>query len=96
MIQITDSNGKIWAAGVSGGLWSITNIDFRNSEWSKVSDFWDNLVISSMAYDPNDTNIMYVGTGERRGKGSNGKKLVQGVWKNLHGGGNTWSHLIIY
>ena len=83
-----DSNGKVWAAGVSGGIWSITNIEDPTSEWSKVSDFWDNLVITCIASDPTDANIIYVGTGERRGQGLRG----QGVWKTSDGGAN-WSQL---
>ena len=83
-----DSNGKVWAAGVSGGIWSITNIEDSTSEWSKVSDFWDNLVITCIASDPTDANIIYVGTGERRGQGLRG----QGVWKTSDGGTN-WSQL---
>ena len=83
-----DSNGKVWAAGVSGGIWSITNIEDPSSEWSKVSDFWDNLVITCIASDPTDANIIYVGTGERRGQGLRG----QGVWKTSDGGAN-WSQL---
>ena len=83
-----DSNGKVWAAGVSGGIWSITNIEDPTSEWSKVSDFWDNLVITCIASDPTDANIIYVGTGERRGQGLRG----QGVWKTSDGGTN-WSQL---
>ena len=83
-----DSNGKVWAAGVSGGIWSITDIENPTSEWSKVSDFWDNLVITCVASDPTDANIIYVGTGERRGQGLRG----QGVWKTSDGGAN-WSQL---
>ena len=83
-----DSNAKVWAAGVSGGLWSITNIESSTSEWSKVSDFWDNLAITCVASDPTDANIIYVGTGERRGHGLKG----QGIWKTSDGGA-TWSQL---
>ena len=83
-----DSNAKVWAAGVSGGLWSITNIESSTSQWSKVSDFWDNLAITCVASDPTDANIIYVGTGERRGHGLKG----QGIWKTSDGG-STWSQL---
>ena len=51
------SNNKVWAAGVSGGLWSITNIESDSEEWTKVSDFWDSLVITCIASDPTDSNI---------------------------------------
>ena len=78
------SNNKVWTAGVSGGLWSATNIQNASSEWTKVSDFWDTLNITCVASDPTDANIIYVGTGERRGQGLRG----QGVWKTSDGGAN--------
>ncbi len=83
-----NSNKKVWAAGVSGGLWSITNIESSGSEWTKVSDFWDSLNITCVASDPTDSNIIYVGTGEKRGSGLKGF----GIWKTSDGGAN-WTQL---
>ena len=83
------TNNKVWAAGVSGGLWSITNIENATSEWTKVSDFWDNLVITCVASDPRDPLVIYVGTGERRGSGLKG----HGIWKS-EDGGNSFSQLV--
>lgn len=54
---------KIWAGGVTGGLWykqSITD----ELPWVPVDDFWPGLSISCMTFDPNDTETFYVGTGE--------------------------------
>ncbi len=82
------SNQKVWAAGVSGGLWSTTNIVSSNASWTKVSDTWDNLEMSAVASDPNDPNTIYVGTGEVRG--SSGIGL--GIWKTSDGG-SSWTHL---
>jgi len=82
------SNNKVWAAGVSGGLWSITNIQNASSEWTKVSDFWDTLNITCVASDPTNNNIIYLGTGEKRGSGLKGF----GIWKTTDGG-STWSQL---
>jgi len=33
-------------------------------EWSPVNDFWPNLAVSCMTYDPQETETMYIGTGE--------------------------------
>ena len=71
-----NSNTKVWAAGVSGGLWTITNISNASSEWTKVSDFWDTLNITCVATDPTDANVIYLGTGEKRGHGLKGF----GIW----------------
>jgi hypothetical protein len=57
------SGNKVWSGGVTGGLWykeDITNAD----SWLPVDDFWPNLAISCMTYDPNDPQTYFVGTGE--------------------------------
>ncbi|MBE0573110.1 MAG: hypothetical protein IH618_16320, partial [Ignavibacteriaceae bacterium] len=79
---------KFWAGGVSGGLWYTDNIENPSIAWHKVDDFWDNLAISCIAYDPGFKQIFYVGTGERwadiPGKG---------IWKSTDGGA-TWNQLM--
>ncbi len=55
---------KIWSGGVTGGLWYKENITNDNDPWIPVDDFWPNLAISCMTYDPNDPQTFYVGTGE--------------------------------
>lgn len=89
---------KVWAGGVTGGLWYNTDVTNANSSWIKVNDFWDNLAIGDIAYDPSNTQIMYVGTGERGssststsntgGSGGGGG----GIWKTTNGG-TTWARL---
>ena len=82
------NNGRVWAAGVSGGLWYNDNIDSQTNAWTKISDFWDNLEITTVASDPNDANIIYVGSGEKIGSAGIGL----GMWKTTDGGA-TWSQL---
>ena len=82
------NNGRVWAAGVSGGLWYNDNIDSQTNSWTKISDFWDNLEISAVASDPNDANTIYVGSGEKVGSAGIGL----GMWKTTDGG-TTWSQL---
>ena len=81
---------KVWAGGVSGGLWYNDDITDANSSWTKVNDFWDNLAITTIAYDPSNTQVFYVGTGE----GYNNSDAVRGggIWKTTDGGAN-WSLL---
>ncbi len=60
-----DTNGnKVWAGSVTGGLWYNNDITDNNSAWLPVNDFWQSLSVGSMAYDPNNTQIFYIGTGE--------------------------------
>jgi hypothetical protein len=76
----------VFAGGVSGGLWKNTAISNSGSTWTRVN-ISDNLNVSCLAYDPNNTNIFYVGTGESWTGGDAGG---DGVWKSINGGA-TWS-----
>ena len=81
---------KLWAGGVSGGLWSLDDYTNPLINWHKVDDFWDNLAVSSIAYDPSNPNIFYVGTGENNGNYLSG--VGGGIWKTIDGG-NSWNRL---
>ena len=87
-----ENNTKVWAGGVTGGLWYIDNITSNSAQWQAVDDFWPNLAVSCIAYDPNDTETMYVGTGEAQTarviyRKSSG--LGAGIYKTTDGG-ETW------
>ena len=82
---------KVWAGGVTGGLWYNTQISNASNPWVPVNDFWKTLSISAIAHDPTNTQTFYVGTGEGFGSGSGG--MGDGLYKSTDGG-LTWSHLI--
>ena len=47
MFDPNDTNEvKVWAAGVSGGLWYNSNIEAIKSPWQPVDDLWENLLVS--------------------------------------------------
>jgi len=81
---------KLWAGAATGGLWVNNNITDTNSEWIPVGDVWETLSISSICFDPNDSQIMYVGTGEYETaivdmyRESSGRGY--GIWKSTDGG----------
>ena len=82
------TNERVFAGGVSGGLWVNGNITDVNSAWSLV-DIPENLAVSCITYDPNNTNTFYLGTGESYTSGAaNGN----GVWKSSDAG-LTWEHV---
>ena len=86
MFDPNDVNGKrVFAGGVSGGLWLNTDITDANSAWSEVG-IPANLAISVITHDPNNTMTFYVGTGESY---TNGDANGNGVWKSTNGG-QTW------
>ena len=79
----------VFAGGVSGGLWKNTAISNAGSKWDRVN-IADNLNVSSLAFDPNNTNIFYVGTGECYTAGDAGGN---GVWKSINAGA-TWTRVL--
>ena len=90
MFDPNDSEfNKLWAGSVSGGLWYNNDITDQNSSWISVSDFWDNLSVSKITHDPENTNIFYVGTGEANTaittyRESSSKGI--GIWKTINAG----------
>lgn len=86
---------KVWAGGITGGLWYNSNITSVSSSWVPVGDFWSNLSIRCMTYDPLNTQVFYIGTGEAETalqtyRESSG--LGTGIWKSTDGG-STWNQL---
>lgn len=79
---------KVWAGGITGGLWYNNDITSSTSSWISVNDFWADLTVSCMAFDPNNSLIAYVGTGERYTNSGRGA----GIWKTTDGG-ITWNQL---
>lgn len=87
-----DSKGKkVWAGGVTGGLWYNNDITSSTSSWESVSDVWSNLTVTCIAFDPNDSKVIYVGTGEGFGSTSSTSRGY-GIFKSTDGG-TSWSHL---
>lgn len=83
------TNETVFAGSVSGGLYKNTNISNANSTWTRVNTP-DNLAVSCITYDPNNTNIFYVGTGESYVQGDvNGN----GLWKSTDAG-TTWTKVL--
>jgi len=86
---------KAWAGGITGGLWYNNDVTSSVSSWIPVGDFWSNLAIRCMAYDPNDPLVFYIGTGEAETalqtyRESSG--LGTGIWKSTDAG-QTWEQL---
>ena len=81
---------KVWAAGVAGGLWYNEDITNINTSWEKVDDFFGNLAITTIAYDPNNSNTIYFGTGE--GWFNADAVRGNGIWKSTDNGA-TWDIL---
>ncbi|OQX99866.1 MAG: hypothetical protein B6I20_09585, partial [Bacteroidetes bacterium 4572_117] len=60
-----DANGrKVWACAATGGLWYNNDVFNSESTWQIIDNEWSRYSVSSIAYDPNNTQTFYVGTGE--------------------------------
>jgi len=86
---------KVWAGGVTGGLWYNNNITSATSPWIAVGDFWSNLAIRCLAYDPAHPQTFYIGTGEAETametyRESSG--LGTGIMRSTDGG-QTWGFI---
>ncbi|NHM04966.1 T9SS sorting signal type C domain-containing protein [Flavobacterium celericrescens] len=80
------STTKVFAGAVSGGLWVNNDITSAAGSWSQVSGVPSNMAVTCMTVDPQNSNIMYIGTGEVYTWGAvNGN----GVYKSIDGG-VTW------
>lgn len=79
---------KVWAGGVTGGLWYNNDITDAESSWHFVSKCWANLSVTWIASDPGNTDVWYVSTGECQGALFEGA----GLWKTTNGG-ISWSQI---
>jgi photosystem II stability/assembly factor-like uncharacterized protein len=82
------TNETVYAGGVSGGLWRNTKISDENTVWERVG-IPENLAISSITVDPNNSMIWYLGTGESYVGHTTGSASGDGLWKTTDGG-ETW------
>jgi photosystem II stability/assembly factor-like uncharacterized protein len=87
-IAIKPTNpGVIFIGSASGGIWKSVN---GGGFWTPVNDFLPNLCVTSIIYDPVQTNIMYASTGE--GVGGWDGIPGAGIFKSVNGG-STWTQL---
>ena len=78
---------RVFAGGISGGLWKNENITNSLSPWSRIVGVPGNLAVSIIIQDPDNTNTMYLGTGESY---TSGDAYGNGIYKSTDGG-NNWS-----
>lgn len=82
----TDKNTWYIAVG-SGGLWKTSN---RGISWQPVFDSQKSYSIGTVTIDPNNSDVIWVGTGEN----VSGRHVAwgDGVYKSLDGG-KTWNQM---
>ncbi|HEY6854554.1 MAG TPA: hypothetical protein VI139_09905, partial [Gemmatimonadales bacterium] len=75
---------RLLAGSASGGLWISEDAGLT---WRANMDFFPNLSVSALVFDPVDTNVVYLGTGE-----ASAGLVGVGAFKSTDSG-NTWSFL---
>lgn len=86
-IVVHPSDQSTWYVAVgSGGVWKTTN---SGTTWTPIFDGQVSYSIGCITLDPNDADIVWVGTGENVG----GRHVAygDGVYRSLDGG-QTWEH----
>ena len=83
MVMVPGSQ-KLLAGSATGGIWSSTD---HGQTWHVTNDFMGSLAIGALTVDPNNSQVLYAGTGE-------GPTYIygNGVYKSTDGG-NSWSAL---
>lgn len=85
---INPANANImYAAGVAGGVWKTTD---GGASWTPLADLLANIAMNSMAMDPANPNVIYVGTGEGYFNGDSVRGA--GIFKTTDGG-TSWNYL---
>jgi len=94
-----DDYTRVFAGSVSGGLWVNDDITDVNSSWQLVTGLPDNISVTVLTADPNNSNILYLGSGESYtsgfGVGNGIYKSVDGgtIWQQVLGGNNGTSSI---
>jgi len=91
LIDPNDATKKtVFAGGIGGGLWKCSDVTASTTTWTPVNDLLANLAISTLAYNPANTQVMYMGTGE--GWYNVDAIRGDGIFKSTDGG-TTWTQL---
>ncbi|MEK7255646.1 MAG: glycosyl hydrolase, partial [Bacteroidota bacterium] len=83
VVQDPVNSNTVYVGAASGGLWKSTN---GGTTWTNLTDDQPVLGVSGIAIDPDDTNVIYIGTGD----GDASDTYSVGVLKSTDGG-NTWN-----
>jgi len=83
-IIVDPNDDDTWYAGApAGGIWKSTD---AGDTWTNLFDDFPQIGVSGIAIDPNDSNIVYIATGDDDA----GDSYSIGVFKSLDGG-QTWN-----
>ena len=79
---------RVFAGGVSGGIWVNEDITDAKKEWKRIENVPGNLAVSCITYDPKNPKHFYMGTGELF---TGGQVTGNGIYISTDGG-KSWNH----
>jgi len=93
-----DSN-IIFLGSASGGLWKTTTAGLGENAWQKISIGFPVLAVSSIAISPEDSDVLYIGTGEMYNSEETRPGVVNRLTRGTYGfgifksidGGTSWT-----
>lgn len=86
LIDPTNPN-VMYAGGVAGGVWKSTD---AGASWTPRGDLMANIGVVSLAFNPQNTSVLYAGTGE--GVGNGDAVRGAGIFTSIDAG-TTWTQL---
>jgi hypothetical protein len=81
-------NCRLWATPAGGGVWRTNDALKTQPVWTYLSGSFGINTAGSVELDPNNSNIVWVGTGEANQSGDSGAGV--GLYQSTDGG-DTWS-----
>lgn len=82
-----DNFSEFYVAAAAGGVWKTTN---AGTTFTPIFDNYGSYSIGALALDPNNSNVLWVGTGENNNQRS--VSYGDGIYKSIDGG-KSFKHL---